>query len=238
MKVSDVMTRGVIGVPETAGLAEIIDTMLRSRVSAVLVFDKSKTLVGLISEGDLIRRAELGAAETRPRWLEFLMSGGRLAESYTASHGRKASEVMSGDVVTVADDADLSEAVDLMVKRRIKRLPALHGGAVVGVISRSDLLKALAKALPRERAPSSDADIRALIMSELDKLGWAPRASIDVAVESGIVSYSGSITDARFRDALKVIAENTPGVTEVRDHLAWIEPNSGLYVPSPEEDKG
>ena len=141
MRVRDVMTYGMIGVPETATLAEAVETLLRSHVSALFVFDANHALVGVLSEGDLLRRSELGTDEKRPRWLEFLLSGGRLAESYAHTHGRKVGEIMTTHVATISEDAELGEAVDLMLHRRVKRLPVLRGDAVVGVIARSDLLK-------------------------------------------------------------------------------------------------
>jgi CBS domain-containing protein len=231
------MTYGAIGVPETATLAEAIETMLRSRVSALFVFDSDHALVGVLSEGDLLQRAELGTEKKRPRWLEFLLSGGRLAESYTHTHGRKIGEIMTSKVVTVSEDADLSEAVDLMMHRRIKRLPVLRDEAVVGVISRSDLIKGLFASVPKAKAGHPDAEIKASIQAELDKLGWAPRASIRVEVANGAVTYEGAVIDERLRSGLKVIAENTPGVTEVHDHMCWIEPNSGIYLPSEQEEQ-
>ncbi len=178
MRVRDVMTYGAIGVPETAALAEAIEIMLRSRVSALFVFDADHALIGVLSEGDLLRRAELGAERKRPRWLEFLLSGGKLAESYAHSHGRKVGEIMTAKVITIAEDAELSEAVDLMLDRNIKRLPVLRDDAVVGVVSRSDLLKALITALPKAEACHPDAEIRTAIQADLDKLGWGPRASV------------------------------------------------------------
>jgi len=232
MRVRDVMTYGAIGVPETASLAEAIETMLRAHVSAVFVFDAERALVGVLSEGDLLRRSELGTEKERPHWLEYLLSGGRLAQSYAHAHGRKVGEIMTRKVAMIAEDADLSEAVDLMMKRNVKRLPVLRGDAVVGVVSRSDLLKGLLAALPKADRAHPDAEIKAAIQAELDKLGWAPRASVNVAVINGVVTFGGSITDERLRDGLKVVAENTPGVVAVRDHMAWIEPNSGLYVPA------
>lgn len=237
MRVRDVMTYGAIGVPQTATLAEAIETMLHSRVSALFVFDSDHALVGVLSEGDLLRRAELGTEKKLPRWLEFLLSGGRLAESYTHTHGRKIGEIMTSKVVTVSEDADLSEAVDLMMHRRIKRLPVLRDEAVVGVISRSDLIKGLFASLPKAEAGHPDAEIKASIQAKLDKLGWAPRASIRVEVANGAVTYEGAVTDERLRSGLKVIAENTPGVTEVHDHMCWIEPNSGIYLPSEQEEQ-
>jgi len=229
------MTYGAIGVPETATLAEAIETMLRSRVSALFVFDADHALAGVLSEGDLMRRVELGTDRKRPRWVELLLSGGRLAESYAHTHGRKVGEIMTAKVVTISEDADLSEAVDLIMHRHVKRLPVLRGEAVVGVLSRSDLLKGLFAALPKAEADHPDAEIKAAIRAELDKLGWAPRASVRVEVENGAVTYEGAITDERLRAGLKVIAENTPRVTEVHDHMCWIEPNSGFYVPPEEE---
>jgi CBS domain-containing protein len=232
MKVRDVMTYGVIGVPEDASVAEAIETMLRSRVSALFVFDADHALSGVLSEGDLIRRSE----PKRPRWLELLIGGGRVAESYAHEHGRKAGEVMTRNVETIGEDAELSEAVDRMIRRRIKRLPVLRGDTVVGVIARSDLLKGLLAATPSATGPHPDAEIKAAIQAELDKLDWAPRASVRVEVQNGVVTFMGSIVDERLRSGLKVIAENTPGCVAVHDHMAWIEPNSGYFVPSPEDE--
>ncbi len=237
MRVRDVMTYGAIGLPETATLAEAAETLLRARISAVLVHDASNALVGVLSEGDLMRRSELGAERKRPRWLEALLSGGRLAESYAHSHGRKIGEIMTRKLITVAEDAELSVAVDLMLRHGVKRLPVLRGEAVVGIISRADLLKALVDALPKANGGHPDAEIKMAIEDELDRLGWAPRASVRVEVRNGVVTFEGSITDERLRPGLKVIAENTPGVTEVHDHMCWIEPNSGIYLPSEEEEK-
>ena len=235
MQVCDVMTYGAIGVSATATLAEAVETMLHSRVSALFVFDAEHALVGVLSEGDLLRRAELGTDRKRARWLEFLLSGGRLAESYAHAHGRKVGEIMTAKVVTISEDADLGEAVDLMLHRNVKRLPVLRDKAVVGVISRSDLLKGLLTSLPKQGGAHPDAEIRAAIQAELDSSAWAPRASVRVEVMNGVVTFEGAITDERLRSGLKVIAENAPGVTEVRDHMCWIEPNSGFYLPSEEE---
>ena len=237
MKVRDVMTYGVIGVPEGASIAEAVETMLRSRVSALFVFDADHALSGVLSEGDLLRRGELGSERTRPRWLDFLLGSGRVAESYAHEHGHKVGEVMTHDVETIGEDSDLSEAVDRMIRRHIKRLPVLRGQTVVGVIARSDLLKGLLAATPGATGPHSDAEIKAAIQAELDKLDWAPRASVRVEVQNGDVTFDGAITDERLREGLKVIAENTPGCVSVHDHMAWIEPNSGFFIPPPEEEQ-
>lgn len=237
MLVREAMTPKVIGVQEDARLADAVDTMLKAGISALFVFDAQKRLVGVLSEGDLLRRGELGTEGRRPYWLELLLSGGRLAHSYAHSHGRRVAEVMTKDVLSIADDADLSAAVDLMTRRRVKRLPVVREGAVVGVLSRSDLLKRLYAALPRDATPKSDAEIEAAIRAEIDAQGWAPRASVQIAVKNGEVTFEGAITDDRLRDGLRVIAENIAGVTAVHDRLAWIEPNSGFLIPAQEEPK-
>ena len=237
MQVRDVMTYGVIGVPEGASLVEAIEAMLRSRVSAVFVFDADHSLTGILSEGDLLRRSELGGERKRPHWLELLIGSGRLAETYTHEHGGKVGEVMTRNVETIAEDAELSAAVDRMIRRRIKRLPVLRGDTVVGVVSRSDLLKGLLAATPSTNAPHSDAEIKAAILTKFDKLEWAPRASVRVEVQDGVVTFAGSIIDQRLREGLKVIAENTPGCVAVHDHMAWIEPNSGVVIPSEGDDE-
>jgi CBS domain-containing protein len=231
------MTHGVIGVAEDTSLAEAVETMLHSRVSALFVFNAKHELAGILSEGDLLRRGELGSEHKRPRWLEFLLGSGRLAETYAHEFGRKVGEVMTRDVETIKEGAELSEAVDRMIRRRIKRLPVLRGETVVGVISRSDLLKGLLAGTPRAEGPHPDAEIKAAIQAELDKLDWAPRASVRVEVQDGVATFSGAITDERLRQGLKVIAENTPGCVAVHDHMAWIEPNSGYFMGSPEDEE-
>jgi len=233
MRVRDAMSRGIFGVRETVSLADAVETMLRAGVSALCVFDERKALVGILSEGDLLRRGELGTEKRRPRWLESLLSGGRLAQAYAHEHGRKVAEVMTRDVVTIDEEAPLAEAVDLMLARRVKRLPVVRGGSVIGVVSRSDLLRRLYVELRRDPEPRSDAEICAAIEAEIDARGWAPRTSIRVAAKSGEVTLDGTIADERLREGLRVIAENVPGVKAVRDKMAWVEPNSGLLMEGP-----
>lgn len=230
MQVRDVMTHGMIGMAEGATVAEAVETMLRSGVSALFVFDANNALIGVVSEGDFLRRDEL--ERKRPGWLEFLLSGGRLVEAYAHEPVRKVGEVMTRDVETIEESAELSEAVDKMMRRRIKRLAVLRGEKAVGVISRSDLLKGLLAATARAKGSHPDAEIKAAILAELDKLDWVPRASVRVEVADGVVTFNGAVTDEQLRDALKVIAENTPGCAAVHDHMAWIEPNSGVVIPS------
>jgi CBS domain-containing protein len=235
MQVKDTMTSAVIGVPESATLWEALQTLLGSKVSALVVFDAGGAPVGILSEGDLLRRAELGTQKQRPAWLDFLIGGGRAAVDYAHSHGRRVGEIMSRGIFSIGEEAELSEAVDLMLKHKIKRLVVMREGKAVGILSRSDLLKALMAALPDPNAKRSDAEIQAAIEAEVDRQQWAPRGSISISVAGGIVTYEGAISDDRLRDGLHVLAENISGVKRVRDRLAWIEPNSGMIVPFSEE---
>ncbi len=236
MHVKEAMTPGVIIVSENATLWDALDAMVKHKVSALVVNDNEGKAIGVLSEGDLLRRAELGTQKHRPGWVEFLLGGGRAAKDYVHTHGRRVGEVMTRGVIGVTEDADVSEAVDLMMARRIKRLVVLRDAKAVGVLSRSDLIKMLVARLPNPNAPASDHEIRAAIEAEIGRQSWTPRGSVRVSVADGIVTFEGAIADDRLRPGLRVLAENTPGVKKVRDRMAWIETSSGVLVPAPEED--
>jgi CBS-domain-containing membrane protein len=185
-----------------------------------------------VTEGDFLRRAETGTQRRRPRWLEFLIGPGRLADEYTRSHGRKVNEIMTPDPTAVNEDTPLEEIVKLMEKRQIKRVPVVRGEQVVGIVTRANLVHAVASA-SREAQPSVESDdavIRSLFLAELGKEKWAPIALINPIVRNGVVELWGTITDERERQALIVAAENVPGVKTVRDHLACVEPTSGMVI--------
>jgi CBS domain-containing protein len=235
MRVKEAMTPGLIGVSETTTLWEALDKLLRARISALFVLDASGEPVGVLSEGDLLRRAELGTQKQRPGWLDFLLGGGRAAEEYARANGRAVAEIMTRKVFSIDEQADLSEAVDLMLEHRIKRIAVQREGKAVGVLSRSDLLKALMSALPSPHQNASDVQIGAALDAAIDRQSWAPRGSVRISVDNGIVTLDGAVTDDRLREGLRVLAENVPGVTKVRDRICWIEPNSGYLVPSVDE---
>jgi predicted transcriptional regulator len=183
-----------------------------------------------------LRRAETATEPRRPRWLEFLRGPGALADEYVHTHGRKVSEVMTANPVTVTEETPLEQIVSLMEKRRIKRVPVVRGNKVVGIVSRANLLHALAS-MASEVAPFkvSDQVIRERLMTELKKQKWAPLAALDVVVRDGVVDLFGTITDERERQALIVAAENLAGVKRVNDNLAWVDAMSGMVVLSPGE---
>jgi CBS domain-containing protein len=236
MKAKDVMTSPVISVEPDASMWQAVRIMLQHRISGLPVIDKEGRLVGMVSEGDFLRRAETGTQRRRPHWLEFLLGPGRLADEYTRSHGRKIQDIMTPDPVTVTGDTSLEEVVRTMEKRRIKRLPVVHDNAVVGIVTRANLVHALA-GVARELMPTTTSDeaIRERLLTELAKEAWAPVALIDVIVRDGVVELWGTITEERQRAALIAAAENVPGVKAVHDHLGWVDVVSGvLYQPEEE----
>jgi CBS domain-containing protein len=236
MNASDVMTREIISVRPDTTVAEAIRMMLDNRISGLPVIDEVGRLVGILTEGDLLRRGETGTERHRPRWLEILMGPGRLAEEYVRTHGRRIAEVMTRDPISVSPNTPLKEIVELMERHRIKRVLVLDGDAPVGILSRADLLRGLAGALEATPvAAMSDAEIRERILAELARTAWVPRDGIAITVENGIVDLNGVILDEKERGALRVAAENVPGVRAVEDHLVWVEPVSGTIIDAPRD---
>lgn len=236
MNVAEIMTQPVISVTPETTIAEAARLMLQHRVSGLPVVAGGSAVVGVLTEGDLLRRAELGTERRRPRWLELLIGPGRLAADYVDAHARRVGEVMSEDVVSATPQATLPDIVQLMEKHHIKRLPVIEDGRLVGIVSRANLVRALVRTLVRPattnaKAGSSDAEIRDLILAEISKEPWGPRFSVDVTVKNGSVKMHGSITDERERTALQVLAENVPGVKAVHHNFVWVEPISGFVIP-------
>jgi len=236
MKAKDVMTPHVLSVAPDASISVAARLMLQNRISGLPVVDGSGNLVGMVTEGDFLRRAEIGTQRQRARWIEFLIGPGRLADEYSRSSGRSVSDVMTRDVHTANIDASLDDIVRIMERHRVKRVPVIEENKVVGIITRANLLHALA-GIADEIAPSSAGDtaIREQIFAELKRQTWAPVALIDVTVRKGVVALSGTLTDERQRQALRILAENVPGVKEVQDDLVWFEPETGMYLEAPEK---
>jgi len=236
MQVKDVMTTDVISVEPDDTVLKAAQLMLQNRISGLPVVDRVGVLVGIVTEGDFLRRGELGTERQRPKWLEFIVGPGRLAEEYVHASGRKVGEIMTPDPCTVAEDDALEAVVELMERRHIKRLPVMRGERVVGIVSRANLMHALASFVrDADASAGPDWSIRGQILAALGKLRWAP-SSINVVVRNGVVELAGVITDERERQALIVAAENVPGVKEVHDHLTWVEPMSGMAFPSAEDE--
>lgn len=236
MKVSDVMTRDVISIAPEASVMEAVRLMLQHKISGLPVIDSSGSLQGVVTEGDFLRRVETGTERKRWRWVEFLLGPGRLAEDYVQAAGRKVGEVMTPDVRTVTEDEPLEKVVHQMERYRIKRVPVVRDAKVVGIVTRANLMRALASlALAQHPVAGDDATIRERLLAELKKQSWAPVGLIDVVVKDGVVKLRGALTDERERQAIRVAAENIPGVKKVEDHLIWIEPNTGVIIEAPKE---
>ena len=235
MKARDVMTTKVVSIDANAPVVRAVQQMLQNRISGMPVVDGQGRLVGIVTEGDFLRRSELGTQRRRPRWLEFLIGPGRLADEYIHASGRKVEEIMTPSPHTISEDTTLEEIVQLMEKHRIKRLPVVTDGKPVGIVSRANLLHALGS-LAREVNPpaADDATIRTQILDELAKQPWAPH--INVIARNGVVELWGVLTDERERRAIVVAAENAAGVKQVRDHLVWVEPMSGMIIQSEEDE--
>ena len=236
MQVSDIMTPTVVSVLPSARIGDAIRLMLNCRISGLPVIDAAGRLVGIVTEGDLLRRAETGTTRQRGRWLQLLLSPGRLADEYVHTHGRRVDEVMTCDVVTTTEATSLDTVVQLMERHGIKRLPVVRDGKVVGIVSRANLLHALVALRDTPaRNDTGDALIRQRILDEIQREPWGPRYTINVVVHDGRVDLWGSLFEERERQALRVLAENVPGVREVHDHMVWIEPIMGAVLHAPEE---
>jgi len=237
MKASDVMTRKVVSIAPDASVLEALRLMLQHKISGLPIVDRSGNVAGIVTEGDFLRRAEIGTERKRPRWLEFLVGPGTFARDYVHSHGRRVDEVMTSDVQTVAEDTPLGDIVTLMEKHRVKRVPVVRGTELVGIVSRANLLRALASVaaeiLP---TPQSDEVIRERLLAELDRQSWAPPHMIDVVVRNGVVELWGQVMEANQRDAVRVAAETVAGVKEVKSHIVWIEPMSGMIFNDPDDE--
>jgi CBS domain-containing protein len=240
MNAADVMTRRVISVLPDASIEDAVQLMLDRGISGLLVVDAAGHLAGVVTEGDLLRRSELGTGRQRSWWLSLLVSPGRQADDFTRTHGRKVSDVMTTEVISVDADASLTDIVELMEKHRIKRVAVTQHDKVVGVCSRADLLRALAVTSRQATqppgddhmtpTPSDDRAIRNSLLDALEKETWAPLATLNLTVSDGVVDLWGTISDEQERRAITVMAENTPGVKRVADHLVYVEPYSGTVI--------
>jgi CBS domain-containing protein len=237
MHAHHIMTRRVITVAPETPLIEAANLMLRNHISGLPVVDKAGAVVGIVSEGDFLRRSEIGTPRKRGRLLAFFLGRAEGAEDYVHDHGRRVSEIMTPSPVTVGEATPLPELVSLMEKNNIKRVPVVRDEKLVGIVSRSNLLQAVADLARHVPDPTADDDhIRRRIIDEIEKHDWAP-IGLSVIVRDGIVHLSGVITDERSRQAAIVAAENVQGTVKVHDHLCWTDLETGYYLKSPEDEQ-
>ncbi len=232
MLARQIMSHQVITVGVDVPVADAIRMMLAHHVSGLPVVDAAGKLVGIVSEGDFIRRAEIGTERKRGRWLTFLAGTDRVAVDFARAHGHKVSQIMTADPVTIGEDTPLQRIVEIMEAHNVKRLPVMRGDEIVGMVTRSDFLPAVANLARRVQDASADDDqIRSAVIAAMTHEPWRPCA-LNVTVHDGVVSLRGVVKSDKAREAALVAAEDVPGVKQVEDHLYKVA------SPPPEEDYG
>jgi len=231
MFASDLLQSNVFTVAPDTTLADAARIMLAQHVSGLPVLEDGK-LVGIVTEGDLLRRVEISTDGKPPSRLKAFFMPGTLANDYVHTHGRHVRDVMTERIVSVEPSTSLADVAELMCDRHLKRLPVLQNGKLVGIISRSDMLRVLARRLLDTAGPYTETQIKDHIVSALAQEKWAPKSGIRVTVSGNIVDLEGAVFNADEQRAVRVIAETTPGVKAVRDHLLFIDPGSGMAFPA------
>ena len=233
MRAHQIMTPQVITVGPDTTIVEAVNMMLRHHISGLPVVDAAGKLIGIISEGDFIRRAETGTQHKRGRWLTFLAGADRVAADFAHEQGRKVGDIMTPNPLTVTEGTPLDQVVQIMESNHIKRLPVMRGERMVGIVTRSDFLSAVANLAHSVPGPSADDDhIRSEVMAAMKQAPWRP-CRLNVTVHEGIVSLNGVIKKESARKAAIVAAENVAGVRKVQDYLC----RAPVY-PLAEEDFG
>jgi CBS domain-containing protein len=220
MKVADIMTREVASVRPETPVREVAQMMLERRISGVPVIDAEARVLGIVSEGDLIRRPEIETDRVRRGWLGLFVSDEEQARDFVKSHGRQAREVMTRPAVCVAPDTPLTEAVRLMERHRVKRLVVVEEGSrLAGLVSRADLVRAFVGQQPASTPVQGDKALRERIEALLRSEGWAASAYISVEVEGGLVQLWGTVESAAQREAILLAVRELDGVKDVQAHL-------------------
>jgi CBS domain-containing protein len=228
MRAIDVMVRDVKTVKPDANVAEAVKLLVKHDISALPVVDDDGTLVGVLSEADLIHRVELDTEVHHPWWIEAVVGSTTLAEEFAKSHGKKVSEVMTTNVVSAAEESTLSEIAALMEHKRIKRVPIVKDGKLVGMVSRSNLVQALASSLAQTvnrhheyagEAHARDREIRHGVLDRLREQPWTGFGDRNITVSEGVVHVWGLVGSEQEHKALLALVEEVPGVARVSDEM-------------------
>jgi CBS domain-containing protein len=215
---ADVMTSDVITVTPDTSVREIAKLMYTRHISGVPVVDREKRVIGIVGEGDLLGHAEVAGERRRTWWLDAFVNSNALARDYIKTHGRVAADVMTPTVFAVAPTALIAEIAKILERHRIKRVPVIDGGKLVGIVTRGDLLQALAAAEVARPANVDDRAIRERLLAELETQRWAHLLTKNIVVQSGVIHLSGFVETLEEHHALHIAAENVPGVERVEDH--------------------
>jgi CBS domain-containing protein len=230
MFVSDLMNTRIFSVGPDDSLAETARIMLTRHVGGLPVMEFGR-LIGIVTQGDLLRRVEIGTSEKQQGWFKAFFMPASLANEFVHTHGRHVRDVMTPDPLAVSPGTALSEAADLMCGKHFKCLPVVLDGELVGMLSRTDLLTVLARRLLDQYDPYTETEIKTHILDSLAQERWAPKSGIRVSVNGNSVTLAGTIFNADEQRAVCVVAETTPGVKEVHDHLILVDPASGMSYP-------
>jgi len=233
MNVLDIMTRKVATVTPETPVLEVAALLAERRVSAVPVTDGEGRTVGIISEGDLMRRPESGTERRTPWWLGAFLWPDRLAERFIKTHGLRAEDVMTTNVVTIAPGASLAEAAQLMERHGVKRLPVTREDRIVGIVARADLVRALAAVAPARAGVEDDSTVRERLEQALERERWVPFNDLFVTVIEHRAHLWGTVHSQTQAQALQILARGVPGVASVESHLTVnpVEINSPLLIP-------
>ncbi len=219
MKARDVMVSPVITAKPSNSAKELAQIFTRHGISAVPVVDGAGKIVGIVSEGDLMRRADLGTEKRHSWWLAAFINTDTLAAEYIEARARKASDLMTAPVITASPETPLSEIATLLESNAIKRVPIVSNGQLVGIVSRANLIQAFAATPPALEIPLSDSNIRDRLLAHLKAQPWAHLALVNVTVYDGVVRLWGMVPSQVEKQAMRVAAEQTAGVRSVSDHL-------------------
>jgi CBS domain-containing protein len=230
MRADQIMTRRVITCGPDASIIDAAEAMLQHHISGLPVVDAAGKLVGIVSQGDFVRRAEIGTERKRGLWLRFLVGSGRSATEFVREQGRKVHEIMTPNPQTITEQTQIEIVAKTMESKNIKRLPVLRGTELVGIVTRSNLVHAVAHLARDVPQPTDDDDhIREGVIAAIECKKWSPSLS-NVIVHDGVVTLFGYVTNDHARSAAIVAAENVPGVRDVHDYLST--------YPLPEEELG
>ncbi len=217
MRVRDIMTRTVRIADASTPVHKIAQAMVRHRISAIPIVDRDRRVIGIVSEADLLRRVENGTDRRRPLWLAFLIHPRTRAKEYAKSRGRQARDLMTRTVISVKPNTDIAAVADIMEKSAVKRVPVVDAqNRLVGIVTRRDLIVTVARG-PGKVKRSTDADISAALRERIRANTQMGKSLINLAVTKGRVDLSGFVPSDDERDAVRVMAETTPGVRAVTD---------------------
>ncbi len=219
MKARDVMTSPVVTVKPTASVKDVARLFLERRISGVPVVDDQGELVGIVSEGDLVHRSEIATVQRRPWWLVLMAGDEGSAAEYIKAHAKKVADIMTRKVIASSPDAPLHEIAERLEKYGIKRLPIVRDGELVGIVSRANLVQAIATSGSKLDVPLSDTTIRDKLLTHLNRQSWAHASLLNATVSGGVVDLWGFVESDTERKAIRVAAEATPGVRAVNDHM-------------------